>query len=234
MMAQKNGKPKPTQDSVDRLLKTKVSKSTPAYIMLAVVAVLMLPGILRFLYLAGSATLDAIPEMVENIRLRNRTIAPFFTAEVSHWEPNIRQWATEHNLDPNLLATVMQIESCGWQQAQSYAGAMGLFQVMPFHFTDGEDMADPDTNARRGAGVLNECLGYAEGDTGLAMACYNGRPSVIYQSRASWDEQVTAYYKWGTGIYADAQRNQGYSPTLEEWLQAGGQRLCDQAAQALS
>ncbi|MGV2437552.1 MAG UNVERIFIED_CONTAM: lytic transglycosylase domain-containing protein [Anaerolineae bacterium] len=88
-----------------------------------------------------------------------------------------------------MLATVMQIESCGWQQAQSYAGAMGLFQVMPFHFKDGENMADPDTNARRGAGVLNECLGYADGDVGLAMACYNGGPGVLYQSRALWDGQ---------------------------------------------
>ncbi len=233
-MAQKNGKRKPTQDSVERMLKTKVSKATPAYIILLVVFALMLPGILRFLYLAGSATLQAIPQVIETIRLRNRTIAPFFTAEVSHWEPSIQRWANEHSLDPNLLATVMQIESCGWQQAQSYAGAMGLFQVMPFHFSDGEDMADPDTNARRGAGVLHECLGYAEGDAGLAMACYNGGPRVVYQSRTVWDEQVTAYYKWGTGIYQDAQQNRGYSATLEEWLRAGGQRLCDQAAQALS
>jgi soluble lytic murein transglycosylase-like protein len=233
-MAQKNGKRKPAQDPVERVLKFKVSKATPAYIILLVVLVLMSPGILRFISLLGSATWNAIPEMVETIRLRNRAIAPFFTAEVSHWEPHIRRWAHEHNLDPNLLATVMQIESCGWQQAQSYAGAMGLFQVMPFHFKDGENMADPDTNARRGAGVLNECLGYADGDVGLAMACYNGGPGVLYQSRALWDGQVTAYYKWGTGIYQDAQQNRGYSATLEEWLRAGGQRLCDQAAQALS
>ena len=40
-------------------------------------------------------------------------LAPLFTTEVLFWEEKIVKWAKEWDLDPNLVATVMQIESCG-------------------------------------------------------------------------------------------------------------------------
>ena len=64
-----------------------------------------------------------------------RGISPVFTAEVQHWASSISQWAAASRVDPNLAAAVMQIESCGDPRARSSAGAMGLFQVMPFHFS---------------------------------------------------------------------------------------------------
>ena len=39
-------------------------------------------------------------------------------------------------LDPDIIATIIQIESCGNPAARSTAGAQGLFQVMPFHFEE--------------------------------------------------------------------------------------------------
>ena len=69
-----------------------------------------------------------VPE--ENTSTR---IASFFTPEIQYWESNILAWAEEKGLDPNLVATVMQIESCGDPLAESPAGAIGLFQVMPYH-----------------------------------------------------------------------------------------------------
>ncbi|MBI1856315.1 MAG: transglycosylase SLT domain-containing protein [Chloroflexi bacterium] len=53
---------------------------------------------------------------------------------MDYWAAAISRWANASNLDPNLVAVVMQIESCGNPSARSSAGAMGLFQVMPFHF----------------------------------------------------------------------------------------------------
>ncbi len=162
------------------------------------------------------------------------TLAPLFTPEVTYWEDDILRWSDEYDLEANLLATVMQIESCGHPTVSSSAGAQGLFQVMPFHFAEGEQMLDPDTNAMRGASVLNECLAFAEGDVGLAMACYNGGPSVIWADSSRWYAEVKSYYYWGVAIYADALVDQNESATLTEWLNAGGSRLCTRAAAALA
>lgn len=173
--------------------------------------------------------------------LRTRTwlgytppIAPLFTPEVAYWQDDILRWSETYDIEPNLLATVMQIESCGHPTVNSYAGAQGLFQVMPFHFESTEDMLDPDTNAMRGAAFLKECLRWSSGDVALALACYNGGPSVIQTHAFYWDAQVTAYYKWGTGIYADALTQKSQSPTLDAWLNAGGVNLCQMAATEIS
>src|SRR5947207_12589835 len=56
-------------------------------------------------------------------------IASIFTPEVLHWSPLISAWAAAYNVDPNLIATVIQIESCGNPSAVSPSGAQGLFQV---------------------------------------------------------------------------------------------------------
>lgn len=160
----------------------------------------------------------------------NIVLAPLFRPEVSYWEEDILRWSEAYQIEPNLLATVMQIESCGHPTVNSYAGAQGLFQVMPFHFAEEENMLDPDTNALRGANFLNQCLGWADGDVGLALACYNGGPSVLQKNPAYWDQQVHNYYKWGVPIYADALVSKPESETLNQWLAAGGQRLCDSAA----
>src|SRR5262245_60640765 len=62
------------------------------------------------------------------------TIGVLFTPEVQYWTPRILVWAARYGVDPNMLATVIQIESCGDPTVGSSAGAQGLFQVMPFHF----------------------------------------------------------------------------------------------------
>lgn len=179
-------------------------------------------------------TISSLAEGISSIRLDGgSSLAPLFTREIDHWGSAIDRWAQQHNLDPNLLATVMQIESCGHPTIASYAGAQGLFQVMPFHFTAGENQLDPDTNALRGANFLNVCLEMSNGDTGLALACYNGGPSVLRSSYPYWDGQVQRYFTWGTGIYADAVQNSASSATLDRWLAAGGGSLCQMAAAEL-
>jgi soluble lytic murein transglycosylase-like protein len=136
-------------------------------------------------------------------------------------------------LDPNLAATVMQIESCGNPQAQSAAGALGLFQVMPLHFQAGEEPADPQTNAHRGLAYLARSLRDAHGQLTLALAAYNGGPQRLTQDRQSWPLETQRYVYWGTGIYEEAQSGASSSRRLQEWLNSGGSRLCQQAARAL-
>ncbi len=161
------------------------------------------------------------------------TLASLFTPEVRYWEAYIQTWAAQTSLDPNLVATIMQIESCGDPQARSPAGAMGLFQVMPYHFAPGEDPYDPDTNARRGLMYLQHTLQASKGDLSLALAAYNGGIGVIGRAMAQWPAETRRYLYWADGIYADARRGLSASPRLQEWLRAGGASLCLRARQRL-
>lgn len=164
---------------------------------------------------------------------RKAELAPFFAPAVQHWSAQINQWSAQYDVDPQLMATVMQIESCGHPSVISNAGARGLFQVMPFHFEAGEDMLDPATNAKRGASFLKYCEGAADGVVGLTLACYNGGPSVINRARDRWSRETQSYYRWGVGIYSDAIASARRSETFDQWLAAGGDRLCASALKEL-
>ena len=158
-------------------------------------------------------------------------IASIFTPEVLHWSPLINAWAAAYNVDPNLIATVIQIESCGNPDAVSPSGAQGLFQVMPDHFATGEDMLEVLTNGRRGMEYLARALQIAAGDPGLALAGYNGGVNVISAGWAHWPAETRRYYQWGIGIYGDASKGRSVSQAIQDWLKAGGERLCQKASQ---
>lgn len=160
-------------------------------------------------------------------------IASLFTPEVQHWAPQIVAWSAAAGVDPNMAATVMQIESCGDPNAVSIAGAQGLFQVMPFHFDAGENMQDPDTNARRGLAYLALGMQQTNGDSGLSFAGYNGGHGTAAKGWGAWPAETQRYYNWSTGIYADAVAGNATSETLNQWLAAGGAGLCRQAAQRI-
>ena len=164
---------------------------------------------------------------------QSTSLSPIFTPEIQYWGQQIVRWAADYNLDPNLVATVMQIESCGNPDARSSAGAMGLFQVMPFHFSALENPYDPDTNARRGMSYLQRSLIAAEGNPGLALAGYNGGISVISKPQSLWAEETQRYLYWGSGIYSDAANGNVESPRLNEWLsRASG--MCSRARDKLN
>lgn len=160
-------------------------------------------------------------------------ISAIFTPEIQYWAASITNWAAAANIDPNLAATVMQIESCGDPRATSSAGAMGLFQVMPFHFSAGENPYEPDTNALRGMGYLRRSLDKAGGNARLALAGYNGGIGVISRGEYSWAAETARYVKYGYPIYQDAISGAGTSATLNEWFSRYGAGLCRQAAQRI-
>jgi soluble lytic murein transglycosylase-like protein len=160
-------------------------------------------------------------------------IAAVFTPEVQHWGSDITRWAADADLDPNLAAVVMQIESCGDPRALSRSGAIGLFQVMPYHFGASESSYAPDTNASRGLAYLQRALAAAQGDPRLAFAGYNGGIGVLGRPEWTWPSETVRYAYWGEGIYSDARSGSHTSPRLEEWLSAGGASLCRAAHQRL-
>lgn len=160
-------------------------------------------------------------------------ISPIFTREVQYWAGNIVRWANASSLDPNLVAVVMQIESCGDPRAISSAGATGLFQVMPFHFQSGENPYNPDTNALRGMNYLSRSLTSARGNVRLALAGYNGGIGVISRGEWTWAAETMRYVYFGAPIYEDARAGLTSSPTLEEWYRKYGVGLCRQASNRL-
>jgi hypothetical protein len=160
-------------------------------------------------------------------------ISPIFTKEVQHWGKEIVRWANAAGVDPNLAATVMQIESCGDPRATSRSGATSLFQVMPFHFGFGENPYDLETNAARGMNYLSRSLQAAGGNPRLALAGYNGGIGVIARSEWAWPSETKRYVLYGAPIYEDARGGVTSSASLTEWYQKYGVSLCRQAAQRL-
>jgi soluble lytic murein transglycosylase-like protein len=164
----------------------------------------------------------------------SEAISGIFTPEVKLWNNALVDWSREAAVDPNLAAVVMQIESCGNPFARSKAGAMGLFQVMPYHFAATEDPLSPPANARRGLEYLKQSLAAANGDPRLAFAGYNGGIGVIAEAEWTWPAETRRYAYWATGIYQDAISGAASSRTLAEWLGAGGASLCKSAREVLN
>lgn len=97
----------------------------------------------------------------------------------------ISQYATEYELDPYLVQSIMRCESSNNPQAISKVGAIGLMQIMPDtgewigHKIDPElayslDMLeDPATNIEYGCWYLNFLSNRFDGDTKEIIAAYN-------------------------------------------------------------
>lgn len=152
-----------------------------------------------------------------------------FTDSVSYWEPLIVRWSEHYGVDPNLAAIIMQIESCGDPQAVSSAGAIGLFQVMPYHFAAGEDPYDPDVNAMRGIGYFKERLEQTGGDIGRSFAGYNGGQRAAASSWSQWPRETQRYYTYSTAILDDLWSGTEDAHGLQSWYNAYGRSLCNQA-----
>jgi soluble lytic murein transglycosylase-like protein len=110
----------------------------------------------------------------------------------------ITRYAAEHEIDPNLVAAVMLLESGGDPLAYSRSGAVGLLQVMPrdglaagFQCPNGpcfasrptiQELQDPEFNLAYGIRML----------------------AGLYGRTGSWREALLAYGPMDVGyIYAD-------------------------------
>ena len=120
-------------------------------------------------------------------------LSPRWPTEVRQWEELITASAQNHGLDPDLYAALIKKESWfpvdTWPQGfercpagpvtpscTSVSGALGIAQVMPFHFTPDENGRDPQTNIFRGAEIFAEYLAIKGGDIRTGLAAYHGGP----------------------------------------------------------
>ena len=198
---------------------------------LSILAVFLITGLITALAL--NVPVDISVAAAPMAKTDSISISPIFTREVQYWAADIQRWANASALDPNLVAVILQIESCGNPFARSSAGAMGLFQVMPFHFQFGENPYDPDINALRGLNYLARSLQAANGDARFALAGYNGGIGVIARNEWTWPAETKRYVYYGAAIYADAISGVPSSPMLDEWYRKYGVGLCRDASKRL-
>jgi soluble lytic murein transglycosylase-like protein len=86
-----------------------------------------------------------------------------------------------HNLDADLLASVVKAESGGNTRAVSRAGARGLMQLMPGTANDlgVQDSYEPNQNVRAGSTYLDALLTQYRDNLALALAAYNAGPEAV-------------------------------------------------------
>jgi len=86
--------------------------------------------------------------------------------------------ATRQDIPPELVLAVIDVESNFDHYAVSFAGALGLMQVMPFWTAEigrpNDNLIHIETNVRYGCTILKYYLDMENGDLGPALARYNG------------------------------------------------------------
>lgn len=175
---------------------------------------------------------------------------PWLPETVKHWQTPIAAMAKKYNIDPNVLAIVMTIESGGYARAKSEAEAEGLMQVTPPTAQDiaakylkkpakTYNLADPATSIEFGAAYLAYLRQeFGEPNQGpswdktveLITAGYNGGPGAagkLYRGEGLTDTQTVVYSRDAYNMWRE--RHAPKSPTYERWLERGGSRLIDLA-----
>ena len=86
--------------------------------------------------------------------------------------------ATRANLPPELVLAVIDIESNFDRFAISYAGALGMMQIMPFWLDEigrpDDNLFDLPTNLRMGCTILRYYIDMENGNLAGGLARYNG------------------------------------------------------------
>lgn len=176
--------------------------------------------------------------------------AAWIPDSVRRWQSIIREMGKKYNVDPNLIAIVITLESGGDPRAESGSGAKGLMQVTDL--TAGDiakkflkeprqeyDLMDPRTNIEFGTAYLaylRDEFGTAKqgpdwtATVELVAAGYNGGPgtaSALEKGEGLRDPEPVIYSRDAFNMWRE--RYAPKSPTFDRWAERGGSRLLDAA-----
>ncbi|MFY9675772.1 MAG: lytic transglycosylase domain-containing protein [Terriglobales bacterium] len=121
----------------------------------------------------------------------------------------IEQAAARHNVDPNLVRSVVKVESNFNPNAVSRKGAMGLMQLMPAtaRSLNVSNPFDPQQNVDAGVRHLKQLLESYGGDVRLSLAAYNAGAGAVarsagiprYAETRNYVRRITDLYAGGGG-----------------------------------
>jgi soluble lytic murein transglycosylase-like protein len=126
---------------------------------------------------------DLLGEPGVALRLRSLRVEQYPRA----YADDVEKAAAKFGIDPNLLFAVMRVESVYYRHIVSFAGAIGLMQIMPLtglriaralgvREFDTLDLLDPRKNVEFAAWYLSSLITRFDGRLPLAIAAYNGGP----------------------------------------------------------
>ena len=107
----------------------------------------------------------------------------------------IKKYASKRGLPASIIYTLMRSESAFIHDVRSWAGAMGLMQVMPAtgqqtakkiglkNYKNASQLYDPETNIAIGTAYLKEMLKRYDGNFIMAAAAYNAGPHRVTRWR---------------------------------------------------
>jgi len=100
---------------------------------------------------------------------------------------NVHYEAKRAQIEPELVLSVIQVESNFNPYAISRAGALGLMQVMPFWLKEigkpGDNLFRMQTNLRYGCTILRHYLDKEKGNRTRALMRYNGTREYKYAAQ---------------------------------------------------
>ena len=176
--------------------------------------------------------------------------AAWLPSTVTRWRIPIEDMSKKYNIDPNLVAIIITMESGGYSKAKSEAGAEGLMQITPLTAKDiaskylkqpvsKYNLQDARTNIEFGTAYLAFLRDYFGGvDKGpdsislveLIGAGYNGGPGTaqaMLDGEGLKDTQPVIYSRDAFNMWRE--RHAKTSPTFDRWKERGGSTLIDKA-----
>ncbi len=110
----------------------------------------------------------------------------------------VHQEATHAGITPELVLSLIQVESNFDRFAISSAGARGLMQVMPFWLEElkrpDDDLFDIRTNIRFGCIILKHYMDRERGNHARALARYNGSSGKLWYPTKVFDAMRKRWY----------------------------------------
>jgi soluble lytic murein transglycosylase-like protein len=121
-----------------------------------------------------------IPQPVVTTKVMEAAVVPA-TPTKEEMRQMLAHAGAEHNIDADLLASVVRAESGGQVRAVSRAGARGLMQLMPGTATamGVDDAFQPQQNVAGGTAYLDILLKRYHDNLSLALAAYNAGPAAV-------------------------------------------------------
>lgn len=179
--------------------------------------------------------------------------AAWIPDSVKQWDKPINKMARRYDIDANLVAIIMTMESGGNPKAKSEVGATGLMQIMPATAADiakrhlqtpvtTYNIEDPATNIEFGVaylawlrdefGTTQHAPDYTR-TVELIAAGYNGgagTANALEQGEGLRDPQPVIYSRDAFNMWRE--RVSKTSPTFDRWKERGGQSLLEAAAKS--